>query len=210
MFLFFFFFNFFLAINTSSDTKSFVTLNEDINLRSLEEEKEPKKGSQKFQCALTMEEANPAEDIYFCNDANKYTCNATIEGEPYPRCECMKDYANDKGNTTACSYERKKQLTAFLLELFVGFGAGHFYRANYLEASLKLVAFLFGIYIICLFPLTAKCVADSPCSGSLSPQAWPFGSFLTWYGLERTSTLISMTTVSASGVRRTLTQNVLI
>ena len=160
MFLFIVIFNFFLAINTSSDTKSFVTLNEDINLRSLEEEKEPKKGSQKFQCAPTMEEANPAEGIYFCNDANKYTCNATIEGEPYPRCECMKDYANDKGNTTACSYERKKQLTAFLLELFVGFGAGHFYRANYLEASLKLVAFLFGIYIICLFPLTAKCVAD--------------------------------------------------
>ena len=60
MFLFLVFFNFFLAINTSSDTKSFVTLNEDINLRSLEEEKEPKKGSQKFHCALTMEEANPA------------------------------------------------------------------------------------------------------------------------------------------------------
>ena len=90
MFLFLVFFNFFLAINTSSDTKSFVTLNEDINLRSLEEEKEPKKGSQKFQCAPTMEEANPAEGIYFCNDANKYTCNATIEGEPYPRCECKR------------------------------------------------------------------------------------------------------------------------
>ena len=27
-------------------------------------------------------------------------------------------------------------------------------------ASLKLVAFIFGIYVICLFPLTAKCVTD--------------------------------------------------
>ncbi len=27
-------------------------------------------------------------------------------------------------------------------------------------ASLKLVAFVFGIYVICLFPLTAKCVTD--------------------------------------------------
>ena len=55
---------------------------------------------------------------------------------------------------------KKKQLTAFLLELFVGFGAGHFYRHHYLMASLKLVAFVFGIYVICLFPLTAKCVTD--------------------------------------------------
>ena len=50
MFLFLVIFNFFLAINTYSDTKSFVTLNEDINLRSLEDEKEPTKGSQKFFC----------------------------------------------------------------------------------------------------------------------------------------------------------------
>ena len=56
--------------------------------------------------------------------------------------------------------EQCKKLTAFLLELFVGFGAGHFYRGNYLMASLKLVAFLFGIYIICLFPLTAKWISD--------------------------------------------------
>ena len=27
-------------------------------------------------------------------------------------------------------------------------------------ASLKLVAFFIGIYLICLFPLTAKCVTD--------------------------------------------------
>ena len=58
------------------------------------------------------------------NDTINDTINDTKVGEPYPRCECMKDYANDRGNTTACSYERKKQLTAFLLELFVGFGAG--------------------------------------------------------------------------------------
>lgn len=59
-----------------------------------------------------------------------------------------------------CEIKQKKQLTAFLLELFVGFGAGHFYRQHYLMASLKLVAFIFGIYVICLFPLTAKCVTD--------------------------------------------------
>ena len=55
---------------------------------------------------------------------------------------------------------KEKTANCVFTRFFVGFGAGHFYRANYLEASLKLVAFLFGIYIICLFPLTAKCVAD--------------------------------------------------
>jgi TM2 domain-containing membrane protein YozV len=55
---------------------------------------------------------------------------------------------------------RKKQLVAFLCELFLGFGAGHFYSERYSFAILKLFAFLFGIYIICLFPLSAKCISD--------------------------------------------------
>ena len=76
------------------------------------------------------------------------------------RCKCKDEYTNLTNSDTYCNIKRKKQLTAFLLELFVGFGAGHFYRHHYLMASLKLVAFVFGIYVICLFPLTAKCVTD--------------------------------------------------
>ena len=81
-------------------------------------------------------------------------------------CTCVTGYVNgfeynkNLDDKNYCDYKQKKQLTAFLLELFVGFGAGHFYRGNYLMASLKLVAFLFGIYIICLFPLTAKWISD--------------------------------------------------
>ena len=81
-------------------------------------------------------------------------------------CICITGYVNgyeynkNLDNSSYCDYKQKKQLTAFLLELFVGFGAGHFYRGNYLMASLKLVAFLIGIYIICLFPLTAKWISD--------------------------------------------------
>ena len=82
--------------------------------------------------------------------------NCTVDNPEY--CICKEEYATINGKL--CSVERKKQLTAFLLELFVGFGAGHFYRHHYLMASLKLVAFVFGIYVICLFPLTAKCVTD--------------------------------------------------
>lgn len=163
MFLFLIIFNFFLEFQCLSDTKSFVTLNEDINLRSLSDDKpEPIKGKQIFKCTYSSENKTYL-DIYHCSesDISKYNCNTTKSAEDtYDDCECPKEFGNDRRNTTACSYERKKQLTAFLLELFVGFGAGHFYIANYLEASLKLVSFLFGIYIICLFPLTAKCVAN--------------------------------------------------
>ena len=84
-------------------------------------------------------------------------------GENNYTCKCKEGYASPTVfdvNMTYCSLEQKNQLTAFLLELFVGFGAGHFYRKAYLFASLKLAAFVFGIYVICLFPLTAKCVTD--------------------------------------------------
>ena len=59
-----------------------------------------------------------------------------------------------------CNYERKKQLKAFLFELFLGFGAGHFYTERYTKASLKLSAFIFGIFIICMFPITAKFLSE--------------------------------------------------
>jgi len=59
-----------------------------------------------------------------------------------------------------CNYERKSQLKAFLFELFLGFGAGHFYTERYTMASLKLTAFIFGIFIICLFPITAKFLSE--------------------------------------------------
>ena len=79
-------------------------------------------------------------------------------------CICNSGYTTIKKEgvptTVKCDYLMKYQLKAFLLELFVGFGAGHFYCLRYLHASLKLVAFLFGIYLICLFPLTAKCISD--------------------------------------------------
>lgn len=63
-------------------------------------------------------------------------------------------------NNQRCNYEKKKQLKAFLFELFLGFGAGHFYTERYTMAGLKLGAFIFGIFIICLFPITAKFLSE--------------------------------------------------
>ena len=103
---------------------------------------------------------------------NKIDCNITDAcdmghikcdiQETHQNCSCEDGYYPNEfvEGLKYCSIEQKKQLTAFLLELFVGFGAGHFYRHEYLMASLKLVAFFIGIYLICLFPLTAKCVTD--------------------------------------------------
>ena len=146
--LIFIFLLFFLSIEISSaefkeksNSNSFRYLeDEDIQKRYLEEEVD--------------------EVITNCT---KETCeftnmNCTEDNAEY--CKCKDEYASIKSETKKCTIQRKKQLTAFLLELFVGFGAGHFYRHHYLMASLKLVAFIFGIYVICLFPLTAKCVTD--------------------------------------------------
>ena len=43
---------------------------------------------------------------------------------------------------------------------FFNFGAGHFYLGNISYALFKLVVFLFGMFFVCLFPITAKCFAE--------------------------------------------------
>ena len=142
-------FLFFLAMGSSfvyssesSNSNSLRYLeDEDIELRQLEDSKD-----QKYNCS--------GEIAAKCNIEHMDCKNENQE------CTCKAEYATDPNGSRYCEVERKKQLTAFLLELFVGFGAGHFYRHDYLMASLKLVAFVFGIYVICLFPLTAKCVTD--------------------------------------------------
>jgi len=81
-------------------------------------------------------------------------------------CSCKEGYityVDDEVNFKFCNYKQKKQLIAFLLELCVGFGAGHFYRQEYTMASLKLVAFVLGLVFIFSFPITAKCISDCDC-----------------------------------------------
>lgn len=82
-------------------------------------------------------------------------------------CQCFPGYATYPPNSKeVCNYEKFNQKTAFLYELFFGFGAGNFYSGRNTHAALKLVSFIFGIYIICLFPITAKFISqklDSEC-----------------------------------------------
>lgn len=89
-----------------------------------------------------------------CNK-NKTVCYCEIEYATVPNYDTTLNY---------CNYEKKYQLTAFLVEFLAGFGGGHFYARRYLFGSLKLVAFLFSIFLICLFPLFAigcsKCLEN--------------------------------------------------
>ena len=79
-------------------------------------------------------------------------------------CSCKSGYITyPKNSTYYCNLEQKKQSIAFVLEFCVGFGAGHFYRHEYLMGGLKLAAFILGLIFIFTFPITAKCISDCDC-----------------------------------------------
>ena len=73
-------------------------------------------------------------------------------------CKCLNGYANFVAEGQAfpgsyCNYEQKKQLVAFLLEMFVGMGVGHFYSGRVLFGVFKLLILLgplvLGVLMCC-------------------------------------------------------------
>ena len=148
MLLFLFIFNLILSFVVSEEI---VFIDDDTDVQVIRElEKKEIKGA--FICAKPDNSTIENDTVKKCR-IHHTNCTEYLN----EICVCKKEYATREGDEVYCDYKRKKQLTAFLLELFVGFGSGHFYRQSYLIAGLKLAAFLFGIYIICLFPLTVKC-----------------------------------------------------
>ena len=94
-------------------------------------------------------------------DLNHMDC---LDKKYLHHCSCKEGYVTYKTiSGKFCNLEQKKQSIAFVLELCVGFGAGHFYRSNNLMGGLKLAAFVFGLIFICTFPITAKCISDADC-----------------------------------------------
>ena len=64
-------------------------------------------------------------------------------------CNCHEGYdTHPFDNPIKCNYKKKSQLKAFLLELLLCYGAGHFYIHNYKRAVPKLIVFVF---FYCLF-----------------------------------------------------------
>ena len=67
-------------------------------------------------------------------------------------CECIDEYTTyPETKNLNCTYKRKKQIIAFCLELFLFFGAGHFYIGNYFFGFLKLI--LFTLVLVLIFSL---------------------------------------------------------
>jgi hypothetical protein len=65
------------------------------------------------------------------------------------KCECNYGFANLKRLETdpSCTYELKSQKTAFLLELFLWFGAGHFYCNRLMYGLIKFASMFFVIIL---------------------------------------------------------------
>ena len=85
-------------------------------------------------------------------------------------CQCNKGYSSydiDKNLTkysedaVYCCYKKKSILTSFLLELFLGFGIGHFYLGNTVYFFVKLfIELFFCLGMICV--MYYSCIREHP------------------------------------------------
>jgi hypothetical protein len=94
------------------------------------------------------------QNIEMCNtsncDPNGGICESNI-------CKCKENYTTStRGNIISvsyqnslselnmrfCNYERKRSLYAAIIELFIGFGMGHFYSGRKVFGCLKLILYL--------------------------------------------------------------------
>ena len=71
-------------------------------------------------------------------------------------CNCTKCYTYNREQNIYCGYAQKRQSTAFLLEIILGFGAGYFYIGNTRKGIIKCCFFIFAMSSICLFPIIVK------------------------------------------------------
>jgi hypothetical protein len=66
-------------------------------------------------------------------------------------CKCNEPYTTlpNEGNYKLCNYPKKNKLIAAILELFIGFGIGHFYTERKINGYLKLMVYLLLCCIGC-------------------------------------------------------------
>lgn len=105
---------------------------------------------QGFKTKQSYTEANPTYIAFgvctaetcsngYCKDKNTCVCKPGFAQGP-------------SSDSKLCAYRLKRQMTAFLLELFLVVGVGHFYSGRYVFGGLKLL-FIFSIM---LFDLLVK------------------------------------------------------
>ena len=113
-------------------------------------------GLNKLKCS-TYGNCNYRLFDYYNNDPNS----------DFIICECNKGYSSfDKEHNISstdiyCCYSKKSKLISFLLELFLGFGIGHFYLGNITFATIKMFIQIFlcvGMGCVTYF----SCVREHP------------------------------------------------
>lgn len=99
-------------------------------------------------------EKNPCSKFGNCNfNIFDYYKKDSTDEDKQPHCECIFGYSsynvdnakfrNVENNNINCCYKKKGMFTPFFLELFIGFGIGHFYLGGYILGVVKLVVQLF-------------------------------------------------------------------
>jgi hypothetical protein len=92
----------------------------------------------------------------YCKEKNSGKNNNEKE------CVCFEEFGTTENpNYYECNYQKKSQLKAFLLELILSNGAGHFYLENYFWATAKLLVWVITYYSFIVLKITCKSAEDN-------------------------------------------------
>lgn len=106
--------------------------------------------------------ASNCNNMYGSCSVDKSTCNCHLDYAEYELNKPLKQGKNEGENQQYCQYQRKNQLTYFLLELLLNIGAGHFYAGNNILGGIKLTLVLLPCIVMCI----AGCLGGMSSDGS--------------------------------------------
>jgi hypothetical protein len=124
-------------------------------------------------------------DLLSCgnNKCSKYNSVCLLVEDSFS-CVCNEGFTTyPETNNEKCNYSKKSQLTAFLLELFITYGAGHIYSENYKYGIPKLFFWLFSYYLFIALRMIVKNSEENPSLSLIVVIAAFFFCFgmLTWH-----------------------------
>lgn len=130
-------------------------------------------------CLLTL-------DVVLCGNNNNNTFCNTICDEvggvciEDSICKCIEPYTTlpNESNYKLCNYAKKSKLIAAFLELFIGFGIGHFYTERKINGYLKLMLYMLLCCVgCCSIAIGLRFNSDNP-DGPTGNQAAKFFFFI--------------------------------
>ncbi len=96
-----------------------------------------------YESVLETTEIKFSCENSFRDCANNGLCNETKDN-----CICNSGYFSFNNSFIRCTYAQKSRIVVFLLELFVPFGFGHLYLANYGFFLAKFLIYFFTYYYV--------------------------------------------------------------